>query len=221
MSGRTLPLATLILGVVTLIMLVLLSSSPEVRAVYSSSDVGLAVSAFQRAETPADIAAVFGDPADPARVAAMDALNTLDLWGFIPAYTLFLCVAALWLGGSSVWRWGAIAFALIGAGADAVETWRQLELTANIQNPQANLPIAPWHWAKYLALALNGWAVAAMCYLGEKPRRILGVLAALPLPMVALAYFDVTSPRLFSLAFGLFWIGLLVTAAWGLFRKRA
>lgn len=221
MTARTWPLITLALGIATLIAFISLGSQPAVRAAYETSEVSLAVSAFQRSETVQDIALVFGYPADPARVAAMDALNTLDLWAFIPAYALFLCAAAIMLGGPrNRWALLAIAFGLVGAAADAVETWKQLQLTANIANPEANLPIAPWHWLKYGALALNGVAFASLCFTLEKKRTILGLIAFAPFPLVALAYMGAISPRIFSAAFGLYWIALLVIAAMDAVRGR-
>jgi hypothetical protein len=213
-SARTLPLLALALGVATLIAFVFLGGQPAVREVYASNEVALAVSAFQRAETMRDIVLVFGYPIDDARVAAMDALNRVDLWAFIPAYALFLSAAAIMLGGlSNRWTQLAIAFALIGAAADAVETSKQLQLTADIANAEAHLPIAPWHWLKYGALALNGVAVASLCATSERKRWILGVLAFAPFPLVALSYMGALSTRVFAAAFTLYWVALLVIAA--------
>lgn len=221
MNTRTWPLATLILGLVTLGFFVALGLQPAVTAIYERTEVSEAVSLFQRAETPADIARVFGVPADPSVIAAQNAINTLDLWGFIPAYALFLAAAAIMLGGlTNRWAQAAILFALIGAAADAVETWKQLQLTADIENPEAHLPIAPWHWLKYLALALNGVAVASIGLTGEKKRLILAVIALLPLPLVVASYGDVLSTRIFASAFGLYWVALLALAGVELFRKR-
>ena len=213
MSKRALPLLTLALGLATLIAFVSLGAQEAVRAVYASNEIAPAVSAFQRAETLQDIVLVFGYPADPARIAAMDALNRLDLWAFIPAYTLFLAAAAIMLGGlRNRWSQMAIAFAVVGGLADAVETWKQLQLTADMGNVEAHLPIAPWHWLKYAALALNGVAIASLCFTLEKKRWILGAIALAPLPLVALAYMDAISTRIFAGAFTVYWLGLLVVA---------
>jgi hypothetical protein len=212
-TKRTLPLLTLMLGIATLIAFLWLGGQPAVRALYTSNEVALAVSAFQRAETVQDIVLVFGYPVDQARVAAMDALNRLDLWAFIPAYALFLSAAAIMLGGlHNRWTHAAIAFAFVGAAADAVETWKQLQLTADMSNAETYLPIAPWHWLKYAALALNGVAITSLCLTLEKKRWILGMLALAPFPLVTLAYMGAISPRVFSAAFAAYWIALLVIA---------
>jgi hypothetical protein len=183
--------------------------------------VSIAVSAFQRAETVMDIAQVFGSPADPARVAAMDALNRLDLAAFIPAYTLFLIAAAVMLGGlRNRWTQVAIAFALVGAAGDVVDTSRQLQLTAHIDAPQGCLPIAPWHWLKYEGLALSGVALASLCFTAENKRWILGVIALAPFPLVALSYMGALSTRVFAAAFAIYWIALLVIALMDAVRGR-
>jgi hypothetical protein len=221
-TKRTLPLLTVVLGLATLIAFTWLGGQEKVRAVYSASEISPNVSAFQRAETPADIAAVFGAPADAAKMAAMDALNTLDLWAFIPAYALFLVAAAILLGGlRNRWTQIAIIFALLGAAGDLIETWKQLQLTADIENAEAHLPIAPWHWLKYAALALNGVAVATLCITSAKKRWILGAIAFASFPIVVLSYMDAITPRAFAATFALYWIALLVIAGLEVFRKPA
>lgn len=213
MTTRTLPLLTLALGIATLIAFFWLGGQPAVRAVYAANEIAPAVSAFQRAETLQDIVLVFGFPVDNARVEAMNALNRLDLWAFIPAYTLFLSAAALMVGGlRNRWTHIAISFALAGAAADAVETWKQLQLTADIANAEAHLPIAPWHWLKYAALALNGAAITSLCLTLEKRRWVLAAIAFAPLPLVALSYMGAISTRVFAAAFTVYWVGLLAVA---------
>lgn len=220
MTGRAWPLATLILGLATLVSLLWLGMAPEVEQVYTRGEVGPAVSAFQRAETTADLARVFGDPPNPAIVAAQDVINTRDLYVFIPAYALFLVAAALMLGARGPALYAAIGFALIGAGVDVLETMRQLRVTADLESAAAHLPIAPWHWAKYLALALNGAAIAAICFMAARKRWLVGVLALAPLPLVLAAWAGVISPRMFSAAFAAYWLALLALAAIMLVRGR-
>ncbi len=219
---RAWPLAALVLGLATLGVFLALGRQPEVSAVYGAGEVALAVSAFQRAETLSDLAAVFGAPPDPRAIAAMDAVNRLDLWAFVPVYVLFLAAAAMMLAGArrGPLLWAAIAFALVGGAADAVETATQLRLTSDWDNAAAHLPIAPWHWLKYTALALNGFAVAGICLLGEPRRWLLGAAALTPLPCVLAAWAGIAESRLFSAAFALYWIALLVAAALMVLRPR-
>lgn len=216
------PLTALAFGLSTLVVFAAFTFMPAVTAAYAPGEAGLALSAFQRAETMADLHAIFGDPPAAGAVAAMNAINTLDLYAFIPAYTVFLIAGAAMLGGGLRVRvaWPAFAFALLGAAADVGETYQQLHVTANWSLAHERLPIAPWHWAKYALLALNGVAVAAICFMSAKKRWVLGVLALAPLPLVAAAWLGVTSPRLFSAAFALYWIALLVVAVMETVRAR-
>lgn len=221
MSARTWPLTTLIFGLGTLGCFVAFRMLPEVTAIYEPAQLAAAVSTFQRAETLSDIALVFGTPVDERVVAAQNAINTIDLYGFIPVYTLFLAAAAIMLGGlRNRWTQAAIVFALLGGVVDAVETWKQLQVASDIENAEAYLPIAPWHWLKYLGLALNGVAVASLALSGEKRRYILALLAFLPLPLVVIAYMDMAPTTLFSAAFGLYWVTLLVLSVIELVRAK-
>jgi hypothetical protein len=214
MSGRLVPLAALIFGLATLAAFLWLGAAPEVTALYSRSEVALVVSEFQRSVTTQDLARVFYSPADPAIVAAMDVLNTRDLYAFIPAYALFLIAAAIMIGGARhPVTWIAVAFGVLGAAMDVVETIIQLRITADFANADQHLPVATWHWLKYSALALNGLVIAALCLLAPTKRWIVGVAAFLPLPLVLLAWAGITEPRLFSVAFILYWVALLALAA--------
>lgn len=221
MSGRLLPIVTLLAGIATMVVFVMLGRQPEVAALYQANEVSSVVSDFQRAVTLDDLVGVFGDPPNPAVVAAMDALNTLDLRAFIAAYAIFLCAAAVMLGGlRSPYVWAAMAFAVAGGAFDAIETWNQLQLTANYENAEAYLPIATWHWLKYAALAGNGVSIAALLVLGERKNLVLAAIAFAPLPLVALAYAEIISTRFFAGAFALYWIALLIAAAIALVRGR-
>jgi hypothetical protein len=208
--------AAALFGFITLCVLLAFGMQAGVEDAYGNARaMSAALSQFQRVETLADLGFVFGgaDTA-PARAAAMHAVNRLDLWAFIPAYTLFLIAAALLLAGEArgPLAWAAIGFAVLGAGADAVETSLQLAITADLANAGAHLPIAPWHWLKYGALALNGFCVAGLCLLRAPKRWILGVAALLPLPAVLAAYAGLVEPRLFSAAFAIYWVALIVVA---------
>ncbi len=225
MSGaRVWPLLTIFGGLATLAVFVGFNLLPAVSVAYAPGALSEAVSAFQRAETMADINAVFGDPPSAAIIAAQDAVNTLDLYAFIPAYSLFLAAGAAMLAGGlrRPVAWLAIAPALIGAGADVAETLQQVRLTADWSNPAAQLPIAPMHWLKYAGLGCNGLGVAALALLGARKRWALGFSALAPLPCVLLVWAGIVDDtRVFSATFALYWIALLVTAVVGALRKPA
>jgi len=215
-------LITLIFGLATLGVFVAFRFLPEVQGATMLGDLPSFVSSFQRAETLADLAVLFGVPPDAASLAAMNALNTLDLYAFIPSFTIFLIAGVFMLAGApnGPLPWAAIVFVLIGAGADVIETSRQLGLGRDFSNAEAYLPIAPWHWLKYGALGLNGLAVAGLCFLRGPRRYVLGFAALLPLPAVLAAWAGLAEPRVFAIALTLYWVALLVAAGFSLVRAK-
>ncbi len=225
MSRRGYAIAAATGGIATAVIAVFFAFLPEVTAIYAPSEVSPLVSEFQRANVQDDLDLVFGSPPNPDVVAAMDAINRLDLFGFIPAYTLFLAAASLMLAGGmrKVWSWVMIASALAGAGADVVETTTQLQLTADWGRTDALLPlIAPAHWAKYGALAANAAAVAVFCLFMAPRRWLLGAAALPALPCTLVVFFGIMDqPRLFSAAFALYWMTLLVASLREALRRKA
>jgi len=143
----------------------------------------------------------------------MTAGNTLDLFGFIPAYGLFLVAGIMLLGGDLKNPLGFVAMALAGIGVagDIVETSRQLAMTTNWAHAEPLLPIAPWCWTKFFGLAGAALAISAICFTGERKRWILGVLGVLPILVVSAdALHVLPAPALMTAVFGAFWIALLV-----------
>lgn len=215
-------LATLIFGAATLVILVGFGLLPPVRMAYPNGDFPLALAAFQRAETSADLDAVFGAPANGWILAAMHAANALDLFLFIPAYTLFLLSASALIAGGArrPLFWLVAAPVLIGAAGDVMETATQLRMTANWARAADLLPLAPWYWLKYAGLALAGLGCAALCILSEPRRFILATLGVSPLVATVAVSLDMGAPPLMSIAFGGFWLALFAVAALELWRKR-
>lgn len=216
-------LVTAVFGVITFGLLASFRFLPEVQNAPMLGDVAGAVSLFQRAETLGDVAAQFGSPPDAASIAAMNAVNTLDLFAFIPSFTIFLIAGVFMLAGrpGGPLPWAAIILVLLGAGADVIETTRQLGVGRDVANAGAYLPIAPWHWLKYGALSLSGFLVAGICLMRAPRRWVLGVAALLPAPAVLAAYAGLVEPRVFSVAFALYWVALLAVAIIETVRKRA
>lgn len=208
---RLWPIATAALGVATLVILAAFSMLPQVRAAYPQGDFATALNSFQNAVTTGDLDAVFGAPADPAKLRAMTAANSLDLFGFIPAYGLFLAAGVMMLAANSKLGFAALALAGIGAGADVVETARQLAMTTDWTHAASLLPIAPWRMAKYFGLAGNALAIAVIC-LRRPPRRwLLGLTGLLPIVGVfSDALHVLPAPALMSALFGIFWLALLM-----------
>jgi hypothetical protein len=213
---RAWPLATAILGAATLVILVAFSMLPDVRAAYPNGDFTTALNAFQHATSMTQLDALFGSPADPAKLRAMTSGNTLDLFGFIPAYGLFMIAGAAMLAGGlrKPIVWLALAPAVIGIAGDIVETWFQLQMTANWSRAADCLPlVAPACWTKFFGIALHALGSSAICFMGERKRPILGALGVLPiLGVSADALHVLPAPALMSAVFGVFWIALLAVA---------
>lgn len=216
MSARAFAILAVIFGLATTGVVIGFGYLPEVSAIYGPGEVSPVVSEFQRAQTQDDLDLVFGSPPNADVVAALNAVNRLDLYAFIPAYTLFLIAAALMLAGGArrAWAWVMIAPALVGAVADAFETATQLQLTGDWNRTSEILPlIAPAHWVKYGVLGVNAAAVAGFCMFNAPRRWLLGAAALPVLPALLVVLFGVVDqPRLFSAAFALFWVTLLLVS---------
>jgi hypothetical protein len=215
-KSRAWPIATAAFGVATVATLYAFTRIPEIAAAYPDGGFTRALSAFQRARTMEDLALLFGAPPDREKLAAMTAGNWLDLVVFIPVYTAFLVSAAAMLAGSIRTRlaWLAIAPALIAALADGVETWAQLQMTADWSRASALLPmLAPASWTKYFALGAHALGCTIICFTGPRRRWVLGAVGIAPIAGVLAERFgslDVLT--VMTAVFGVFWIALLITA---------
>jgi hypothetical protein len=212
--SRFWPLATSIFGVATLATLVAFSMLPDVRAAYPHGDFATALNAFQHATSMSQLDALFGAPPDPARLRAMTSGNTLDLFGFIPAYGLLMIAGAAMLAGGlrRPIVWLALLPALTGLAGDVIETTNQLRITQDWAHAAAALAlVAPACWIKFFGLALHALGCAAICFIGERRRPMLGVVGLLPIFAVSADALHVSpAPALMTAVFGAFWVALLI-----------
>lgn len=182
---------------------------------------------FEFARSLADLQRVLYPPGDACRaltLAAMDQSNTLDVFVFIPTYTAFAVLAALFVGGGRLRRplvAAAIAAAAVALVADYVETTRLLAITKNVE---ANAGLAPTAslaaWIKFGALALHALLLAVLCFTGEPRRRILGALLVLPILGFSVALASPSFHGLMTLAFVAAWLPLTLVALWTAFGPR-
>jgi hypothetical protein len=215
------PLCALATGIATLAITVGFTLLPEVKAAYPHGDFTEALSAFQRATSMDQLASLFGVPPDAGKLAAMTAGNRLDLYGFIPVYSIFLIWGAWMLGQGRSLVWLPIIALLIGTAGDVVETSAQLAVTTDWANAATALPrVAFGCWIKFFGLAAHALGCGVLCLTGGKKRWILGVLAVLPIIGTTGAYFAALQASVMSASFAVFWIALLVTAAIELARTR-
>ncbi len=218
------PVATAAFGVATMATLFAFTRIPEIGAAYPDGDFTRALSAFQRARTMEELAALFGSPPDAGKLRAMTAGNWLDLIVFIPVYTAFLGCAAAMLARSMRTRlaWLAIMPALIAALADGVETWAQIQMTMDWSRAAELLPIvAPASWTKYFALGAHALGCAIICFKGARKRWMLGAIGLVPVLGVIAERFDLVGVfTVMTAVFGVFWIALLVAALTDLLRAK-
>lgn len=229
MSGRTWAITTIVTGVVTLAISFAFAMLPEVRAAGECFQRG-AVIQFEFARNLADLLTIFGEPHGACRplvTTAMDAVNHLDMWAFIPAYTLFCICAALWLAGG-VWQRPlviiAIAAAIFAAAADYLETTTLLALTQTIDAPGGLLQYSQLGaWSKFALLAAHSVFCAGICYASDHKRYTLGAILLLPpFGVAAAAYNHITLSNVMSASFAAAWVALLVFAVISVVRaKRA
>lgn len=148
---------------------------------------------FELAGTANQLAAVFPQGCRAFAAPAMDAVNHWDLKAFIPSYTAFAILAAVWLG----WRQkramlAAIAVAVLAAVGDVVETTTLLKLSHDLDTPEAGLltTLSFGAWSKFGLLAVHALLLMWMAYRDRPQRRILAALLLLIAPATALAAFN-------------------------------
>lgn len=179
-----------------------------------------AVLQFEFARKAGDLTNLFGPPADSCRapiIAAMDAVNQLDIVAYIPSYTLFALFAALFVGGGRLRLPVLLAMlaAVVALVADYVETLTLLEITPALEARADLLPTASTAaWVKFAALAAHALLLAVACLEAPPRRWILGLLLLAPAIGVLAAFTNPQSLGLLTLSFLLAWLPLLGAALW-------
>ncbi|MDQ0463264.1 hypothetical protein QO010_001012 [Caulobacter ginsengisoli] len=145
---------------------------------------------FELAGTQDQLAAVFPAGCRSLAVPAMDAVNRWDIKAFIPAYTAFAILAAIWLGyRQKRWMVAAVVVALLAALCDLLETTTLLKLSHSLDSPGTMLTtLSIGAWGKFGLLAVHAALLMWIAY--RDKRRILAALLLLIPPATALAAFD-------------------------------
>lgn len=193
-GARLRALLALVAGLVTLAVFARFSALPHVgmAALHSCFDQKDIVQ-FELARNADQLAAVFPHACRFLAVPAMDAVNRWDLAAFIPSYTAFGVLAAIWLG----WRQkrlmaAAVVVALLAAVGDVVETTTLLKLSHDLDTPDPGMlsTLSLGAWSKFGLLAVHAAILMWIAYKGRPQRRILAALLLLIPPATALAAFD-------------------------------
>jgi hypothetical protein len=209
---------TSLAGIATLAITVAFTQLGPVKAAGSCAPEG-AVIQFELARTPAELIAIFhpaGDPCRPKVVAAMDAVNHLDVAAYIPAYAAFGIFAAGFLAAGA-WRrplaLAAMAAAAAALAGDYLETLNLLKISQAVDDPGGLLALSSTGaWIKFAMLALNALLLSGLCLTTEPRRRILAGLLVLPTAGVILLAADPKFAGLLNLAFFASWTPLLLLA---------
>ncbi len=215
MNTRGIAIATSVAGLVALATTIAFQLLPAVTEAGKCMTPAFVVQ-FEFAGVPDDLTRLFGNTLDAcraSRIAAVDQVNTLDVWVYIPSYTAFAVLAALFLGRG---RFTPAALLAMAAGmgalaADYVETLNLLAYTPDLSASRDQLAISSAAaWTKFWLLALNSLALAWLA-LSDK-RRILAGLLCVPIIGVAAAFFLPNLLIALTVAFTASWVPLLVMA---------
>lgn len=143
------------------------------------------VIAFEFARTANQASALFG-PGDcrEMTIVAMDAINRLDIAGYIPAYTLFAVFGAIFAARGARPRLALLAIlAAIGAfAADMVETTTLLAITKDLDAATDAMTVraSTAAWTKFGLLAVYAALMVGVCLTAAPRRWIVGLAFALP-----------------------------------------
>ena len=183
---------------------------------------------YELARDAADLQNVFGaadDACRPLRVDAMDALNRIDLFWFVPGYVLFLVCGGFFLAGRPRAPI-AIAAGALAAMAGALDVFETLGLLAASPDhaPDAG-QMTTIYWlatGKFVLLALNALLLAWLVLSRRSiARLIVAGLLCLPVFGLAAMYADLQFISAQTLSFTLAWLGVLALAIGGVFVRRA
>jgi|SRR5215217_564364 len=218
-STRSWAILTAVSGIAVVTVSTAFTLLPEVVAGQAAGCYGKTppVVAFEFARTVAEASPLFGTgDCRPLALAAMDAINRLDVVAYIPAYTLFAVFGAIFAarGARPPLVLLAILTAILAFVADMVETRTLLAATVDLDKAGALLPRSSTAaWTKFAALAVHGLLVAGVC-LRVAPRRwIVGLAMVLPAIGTAAAAIDPGAySKLMMLGLTVGWMVLLAFA---------
>lgn len=222
MSGNTRVWAilTTLAGLATLAVTILFQALPEVVAGKAAGCFAAPpVIAFEFARTVEQASALFGTgDCRAASITAMDAINRLDVWAYIPAYTLFGVFGALFAARGARPRLALLAIlaAITALAADYVETATLLAITADFDGATDAMTVraSTAAWIKFFALGAHGLLVAAVCFRATPRRWIVGAALVAPmLGVIAAATDPDTRAGLMTLGLTVGWLTLMAFAA--------
>jgi hypothetical protein len=213
---RTVASMAALAGLATLALSIAFARLPEVGAARQAcGDAPPSLVRFQLALTISEVEDALGPAGEcrDAAVAAMNAVNRLDVRAYIATYGAFVLLS-LWVVMTEARRrgfWLVAAVVATALFADVVETTRQLAITADLADGARHLPLLiVASRVKFIGI---GIAVLAASWAGwhNQPRRLL--LAISCLPVVGLLPVALLAPNAYGdlapLSLGIAWLVLL------------
>jgi hypothetical protein len=205
---------TAVAGVIALGVTIAFRLLPQVKAAADCIPPD-AVIRFEFARGPADVPFLYGACQAQAK-AAIDAVNLLDVAAYIPSYSAFAALAAVFL--ARTWRGPLVAAAVSTALAalvnDYVETITLLRITADLDGAGSLWATSSTAaWIKFGALGGNAGLLAAICLTTTPRRMLLGGLLILPALATMLLVIDPSRSDLLSYAYLASWTPVLLIAA--------
>ncbi len=167
---------------------------------------------FEWVRSVTDVQALFGDePCRSTLAAAMDRANRIDIFAYIPTFTLFQLLAAWALRGAGrrIALTASVA-AIVAALCDQAEDQILLAITAALPGEQGQIDLLFWLVrVKFALLAFAAACIGLLLVRARDATRWHG-LAMIGAAAVALA--GLAEPRLLTAGIGLAWAALLFAA---------
>ena len=168
---------------------------------------------FEWVRTVDDVRALFGEePCRSTLAAAMDRSNRIDVFAYIPTFTLFqlLAVWALRRHGRRLAIAAAVA-AIVAAFCDQAEDQILLAITAALPGDQGQIDLL--FWLVRVKFALLAFAAAGLGLLLARARGATRWHGYAMIGAAAVALAGLAEPRLLTAGIGLAWAALLFAAA--------
>ena len=227
MSHRMWAILTVIAGLAMLVSTVASGTLGEVAALGDCAVDGFIIR-YELARDAADLVNVFGAAGDacrPLRVDAMDALNRIDLFWFVPGYVVFLVCGGFFLAGRRRLpvAIAAGALAVIAGVLDVFETLRLLAASPDHAPDAGQMTTIYWlATGKFVLLVLNALVLAWLALSKRSIARLIAAgLLCLPVFGMAAMYVDLQFISAQTLSFTLAWLGVLALAIGGVFARPA
>ena len=186
-------------------------------------DGGLpSILAFELVRSPADVDALFGDEPCRSRLSqAMDQINKIDAFAFIPVFVSFLVFGAISLRSNGRRRASlAIAAAIVAGICDQIEDQILFRITANLPGNQSQIDWLFWMVrTKFALLGVAPTLIGSLLIKAGRWEFVLGIVmvaGGITAVFGTFGHYQLMSP---GIAVG--WVALLIAAVKNSFGKPA